>query len=544
MPSKKKKKTAPKKKKIAPKKKPVAKKKKAPAKAKPKAKAQAKPKAKAQAKPKAAAPKAKAAAPQVKAAAGWSTFPPVLASLEKWVNGGRAGEIDFEMYQSFNEQYKPSDWTRNAKTDEELFTFGMDRSGGQVAIWRNDAAKELDALPIVFMGSEGEIKPFATTLPKFLFLLASGLGPAEAFFGGEANPNDEMLDWVRGEYPSANSESGQGNPRRGGLGARSLRRAPHVAVPAELIQRTSAHFPSVHAAVRPVSGLHDSSQAAHASPRTPAHRATRATSCSSRARCAGSTRSSRAASSRRSPRRVRTSRRRRSRASRECRARARRSDDRARTCEARRASRRSSRRGVRPLSPNAGVREFPHHVLKSGARVGLRAVSLDPFGRLERAFRHRHVRVRSASNTALEDAVGCGGSVTRGSGSRAHATNAITPIRTKRVTRSMRACFSRSSGAPRDGYCDRAGPRGDFMSRVFSFVFKALTWALMIATPLLGVWVASSLAAYANARVSWVVAVGGALVSRAPARVGRSLRVAAARARRDARAHPHVRRSV
>lgn len=46
------------------------------------------------------------------------------------------------------------------------------------------------------------------------------------------------------------------------------------------------------------------------------------------------------------------------------------------------------------------------------------------------------------------------------------------------------------------------------MSRVFSIVFKALAWALMIATPLLGVWVASSLAAYANARVSWVAASG------------------------------------
>ncbi len=44
--------------------------------------------------------------------------------------------------------------------------------------------------------------------------------------------------------------------------------------------------------------------------------------------------------------------------------------------------------------------------------------------------------------------------------------------------------------------------------RVLSYVFKALAWALMIAAPLLGVWLASSLAAYGNARVSWVVASG------------------------------------
>ncbi len=41
-----------------------------------------------------------------------------------------------------------------------------------------------------------------------------------------------------------------------------------------------------------------------------------------------------------------------------------------------------------------------------------------------------------------------------------------------------------------------------------AIVFKVFAWALMIATPLLGVWVASSLAAYANARVSWVVLSG------------------------------------
>lgn len=38
--------------------------------------------------------------------------------------------------------------------------------------------------------------------------------------------------------------------------------------------------------------------------------------------------------------------------------------------------------------------------------------------------------------------------------------------------------------------------------------FKVAAGAFMLATPLLGVWVASSLAAYANARVGWVVASG------------------------------------
>jgi len=191
----KKKKIAPKKKKTAPKKKAAAPKKK---------KLVAKKKVAAPKKKKVAAPKkkaaAKTAAPKQAAATSWTKFPPVLATLAEWVNEGRAGEVDFEMYASFNEQYKPSDWTRNPKTDEELFTFGMDGSGGQVAIWRTDGAKAFDALPIVFMGSEGEIKPLATALPKFLHMLASGIGPLEV--GSDASPNDEMLAWVRTEYPS------------------------------------------------------------------------------------------------------------------------------------------------------------------------------------------------------------------------------------------------------------------------------------------------------------------------------------------------------
>src|SRR5262249_37273280 len=115
MPAKKKKKPAPKKKKTAPKAKAHPKKKKATAAAKkkpaPKKKKAAVAKAKpsqAKAKPAAAAKAKPAAAAKAAAAPGWSEFPPVLAALVKWVNDGRAGEVDFEMYASFNE-YKPSD---------------------------------------------------------------------------------------------------------------------------------------------------------------------------------------------------------------------------------------------------------------------------------------------------------------------------------------------------------------------------------------------------------------------------------------------------
>jgi hypothetical protein len=107
------------------------------------------------------------------------------------------------MYQGFNEQYKPSDWTSNPKTDSELFSFGMDGSGGQVAIWRNDPAAPFDALPIVFLGSEGEVHPLAPSLPAFLHELANGLGPLELTSDSETNPNEEMLAWVKETYPQA-----------------------------------------------------------------------------------------------------------------------------------------------------------------------------------------------------------------------------------------------------------------------------------------------------------------------------------------------------
>jgi hypothetical protein len=114
------------------------------------------------------------------------------------------GGIDFEMYESFNSQYKPSDWTRNPATDDELFTFAIDGSGGQVAIWRNDPNASPENLPVVFLGSEGEVHPLATSLPLFMHMLANGLGPLELVFGGsEPAPNEEMIAWVQATYPQA-----------------------------------------------------------------------------------------------------------------------------------------------------------------------------------------------------------------------------------------------------------------------------------------------------------------------------------------------------
>lgn len=174
------------------------------AKATPKAKVKAKAKAKANTKVTAKAkakPATKAAAPVEKA----GEFPSVLKRLEEIVNGGQAGEMDFEMYQSFNEQYKPSDWTSNPKSDEDLWTFGMDGSGGQVALWRHEPSAKLEDRPVVMLGSEGEVSPIATDLPSFLYLVANGVGPMEVLFDmvnwDDLQASDEILAWVREEWP-------------------------------------------------------------------------------------------------------------------------------------------------------------------------------------------------------------------------------------------------------------------------------------------------------------------------------------------------------
>lgn len=131
-------------------------------------------------------------------------FPPVLKHLEEVVNGGQAGEMDFEMYQSFNEQYKPSDWTRNPKSDEELWSFGMDGTGGQVALWRHEPNVKLEDRPVVMLGSEGEVSPIASDLPSFLYLVANGMGPYEIAFDmltGDEEANEEMLEWINEQWP-------------------------------------------------------------------------------------------------------------------------------------------------------------------------------------------------------------------------------------------------------------------------------------------------------------------------------------------------------
>lgn len=57
--------------------------------------------------------------------------------------------------------------------------FGQDGSGGYAAFYDEGGATPVEELPVVFLGSEGEIGTVAANLGDLLALLAQGTGPAE-----------------------------------------------------------------------------------------------------------------------------------------------------------------------------------------------------------------------------------------------------------------------------------------------------------------------------------------------------------------------------
>ncbi len=217
----------------AKKKKVVAKKKAAPKKSAPKKKVSAKkavkkpaPKKKVVAKKKAPAPKKKPAAPSApkkaptppppsppepetevaaEAPAADNPLPevslefhPEVAAFCELVNSGGAGEADLEGYESFNEQYKPSDWARNPALDQQMLTFAMDGAGGQFTLWRQPGRELLDN-PVVQLGDDGELHVLAKDFASFVALVAEGVD----LFSKSLEDLDErpqLKDFVKKQY--------------------------------------------------------------------------------------------------------------------------------------------------------------------------------------------------------------------------------------------------------------------------------------------------------------------------------------------------------
>ncbi len=132
-------------------------------------------------------------------------LPPVLAKLHELEFDYADGEgIDFEPYEEF---LSPDDnvdwfraWTGNQHVDGiEFRVFGQDGSGGYAAFWLKYPERELEAQPIVFLGSEGELGVVAESLDQYLWLLAAGLGPHEAIAYPDVvrNPNPHFTKFAR-----------------------------------------------------------------------------------------------------------------------------------------------------------------------------------------------------------------------------------------------------------------------------------------------------------------------------------------------------------
>ncbi|MBC7817125.1 MAG: SMI1/KNR4 family protein [Planctomycetaceae bacterium] len=117
----------------------------------------------------------------------WDTsFPPLLAELHQLEFDYADGEgMDFEPFDEFLPAEENAAWFRawtgNALLDGAQFrVFGQDGTGGYAAFWLTDSEQGLEAQPVVFLGSEGEIGVVAINFDEYLWLLAAGIGPFEA----------------------------------------------------------------------------------------------------------------------------------------------------------------------------------------------------------------------------------------------------------------------------------------------------------------------------------------------------------------------------
>ncbi len=130
-------------------------------------------------------------------------FPRELDSLRS-ATEGICEEIDLEIYQSFNQSYSPSDWTRNPSSNETMFTFGVDGVGGQALIWRRDSQRSLLDCPVAFLGRDGEITVVAANFYRFGELLALGVSPysvASESVPESAEKFPVIAEWMKENFP-------------------------------------------------------------------------------------------------------------------------------------------------------------------------------------------------------------------------------------------------------------------------------------------------------------------------------------------------------
>ncbi|MFB9558164.1 SMI1/KNR4 family protein [Streptomyces roseoviridis] len=159
------------------------------------------------------------------------TFPEALADVAGVSFAHADGDgygVDYEPYAAFPSAEETTEWIRawtgNQELDGDAFLpFGMDGTGGQVAFHRVRPGRPPAEQPVVFLGSEGEVRVLARDLSGFLWLLADGYGP---------------LDFVWSERRAPRPHAGLAAiaARHGGVGSRRPA--------AETVAAAAAEFPA------------------------------------------------------------------------------------------------------------------------------------------------------------------------------------------------------------------------------------------------------------------------------------------------------------
>lgn len=131
-------------------------------------------------------------------------IPDTLRELAEWVHGGRCTVHDLEFYEAFNQEYRPSHWTRNPESDDALGTFAQDGAGGQYALWF-DAPGD-GPRPVVKLGDDGDRVVLAVDALEFAWLVACGVEPIGVREGGaissEEPPSTALQQWVQSQAPA------------------------------------------------------------------------------------------------------------------------------------------------------------------------------------------------------------------------------------------------------------------------------------------------------------------------------------------------------
>ncbi len=132
-----------------------------------------------------------------------SDFPALIHQITPWVMNRRCTVEDLEIYEAFNQEYSPSDWTGNPAANAELSTFAQDGAGGQYALWLGAAG--IEGAPVVKLGRDGELVVLARDLLDFAWLLACGVEPIgvgdNGTVRGTVTASEEMQQWVHSLAP-------------------------------------------------------------------------------------------------------------------------------------------------------------------------------------------------------------------------------------------------------------------------------------------------------------------------------------------------------